>query len=731
MKHTDMRYHRWMSLLAAAVALAAFLFPAVASAGAASTSAASTGTGTTSAGAASTGTTSTLVNFNSSGQQVVRFDTNGNAIDAHDGQLARFGNTYYLYGTSYNCGYRWQINSSFCGFKVYSSPDLVHWTDRGFVVQPYQCADCFRPHVIYDPTTRKYVLWTNDSSTAPGDFRVYTSSSPTGPFTQQALPTLAYSDCGWDFGLFSDPVTGRGYMVDTDCPDGAQGLIVQQLTPDDLTSDGQYDVIHMTDDVESPAMFYRNGTYYITMSDPTCGYCTATGTGYLTSRSPLGMWSGASEDSPWTIQNGALHVTGGQIGLSAAGATWTDYTFAADVAPLQTATQNGVSYAQAGMVVRMSDADSGYAFLLSNYPYTSPAQSGYIAFVKFTDGNPVSVQPAALPFAVTGGTTYHVAITVSGSTISAAVNGAEVDTVTDTSYTGGKVGFREFTSNNEQAIFSNVSVTAPDGTVLLADDFSDGLGQWDPPPTSISSHLISTNSCGGQPSFVAPPIPRRGGSPLYLYGSDLWDGSPNEGLANYFWAPLKFGTGGVIEPIDCSARVNVDLAVGKPGHQAPVPGLDQSSGADGFTTACDITDDTERMQTFTAGRTGTLTQARLTAFQEATPAWNGQSPDAPLTLRLVTLNPQDGIGQVLATQSFAASAVGWTARNLVMTPDVPVARGQTYAVVASSATTQGCYGIAVNDANPYPRGYAAFSSDGGQTFTAQPGDDLKFETVVK
>src|SRR5258708_34625094 len=109
-------------------------------------------------GAASAATTSTLTNFNSSGQQIVRFDTNGNAVDAHDGQLARFGDTYYLYGTSYNCGYRWTINSSFCGFKVYSSPDLVHWTDRGFVVTPYQCSLCFHPHVIYDPVTSKYAL---------------------------------------------------------------------------------------------------------------------------------------------------------------------------------------------------------------------------------------------------------------------------------------------------------------------------------------------------------------------------------------------------------------------------------------------------------------------------------------------------------------------------------------------------------------------------------------------
>lgn len=681
-------------------------------------------------GHASAATTSTLVNFNNSGQQTVRFDTNGNAIDAHDGQLARYGDTYYLYGTSYDCGYRWTINSSFCGFKVYSSPDLVHWTDRGFVVKPYQCALCFRPHVIYDPVTSKYVLWTNDSSNSPSDFRVYTSDSPTGPFTEQAFPTLAFSNSGWDFGLYQDPETGRAYMVDTDSPDGARGLIVQELTPDDLTADGKYTVIHMPGPVESPSMFFRQGTYYITMSDPTCGYCSSTGTGYLTAPTPLGPWSGASESDAWVVQNGALHVTGGEIAGSAAGATWTDYTFAADVTPLQTATQNGVSYAQAGMVVRLSGTGSGYAFLLSNYPYTSPAAPGYVAYVKFTNGNPVSVQPVALPFAVTGGTAYHVAITASGSTISIAVNGTTVDTVTDSDYTQGKVGFREFTANNEQAIFSNVTVTAPDGTVLMADDFSDGLTQWDAPPQTISSHLFTNTSCGGQPAFIAPLVPQTGGPPVFLYGSDLWNGGPNEALANFFWTPLQFGADGSIKQVDCSPSVNADLAVGHPGQQAPVPGLDQTSGVDRFTTTCDITSGTERMQTFTAGRTGTLAQLRLTGFQQATPAWTGPPPDSPLTLRLVTLTAQGGIGQVLASQTFAASAVGWSPRNLVMTPGVPVAVGASYAVVASSDTTQGCYGVAVNDANPYVGGRAAVSTDGGQTFTAQPGSDLKFLTVV-
>ena len=678
---------------------------------------------------ASAATTSTLVNFNSSGQQVVRFDTNGNAVDAHDGMMARFGDTYYLYGTSYDCGYRWQINSTFCGFKVYSSPDMVHWTDRGYVVQPYQCGDCFRPHVVYDPSTSKYVLWTNDSSTAPGDFRVYTSDSPAGPFTQQPLPHLAYSDCGWDFTIYQDPETGRGYMVDTDCPDGANGLVVQQLNPDDLSTDGQYTVIHTPGPLEAPAMFFRNGTYYITMSDPTCGYCTATGTGYLTAPGPLGPWTGASASNPWTIQNGALHVDGGDIGLSAAGASWTDYTFGVDVTPLQTASLGGNSYAQAGWTVRMNEARDGYAFLLSNYPYTSPAAPGYIVFLKYTNDNPVSVQPVALPFAVTGGSVYHVSTTVSGSTITVAVNGTTVDTITDSTYTTGKVGFREYGPDNEQADFGNVKVTAGDGSTLMTDNFSNGLSQWEAPPSTITPYVVNNTSCGGQPSFVTT-MPQTGGSPIYLYGSDLWDGSPNEALANYFWAPLQFGAHGAIQQIQCSPTASVNLAVGHPGQQAPVAGLDQTSGIDGFATGCDIAGNTEDMQTFTAGRSGTLQQVRFTAFQEATPAWTGQPPNTPLTLRLVTLTSQGGIGQVLSQQDFAPAAVGWSPRDLVMTPDVPVTQGTSYGVVASSATSQGCYGDAMNDSGPYSGGHAATSTDGGQTFAPDTNRDLKFLTVV-
>src|SRR6516225_4787126 len=67
--------------------------------------------------------------------QVTRFDTKGNAVDAHDGGILQdpVSGRFYWYGTSYACGFRWQYGGPFCGFKSYSSADLVNWQDEGFL----------------------------------------------------------------------------------------------------------------------------------------------------------------------------------------------------------------------------------------------------------------------------------------------------------------------------------------------------------------------------------------------------------------------------------------------------------------------------------------------------------------------------------------------------------------------------------------------------------------------
>lgn len=247
-----------------------------------------------------------VVNFAKDGKQITRFDAAGDAIDAHDGEIAYFQGTYYLYGTSYDCGFAWQNKKApFCGFKVYSSPDMVNWTDKGFLfdaqtpVWQTRCNGntygCFRPHVIFNQKTRQYVLWINVYDNQVG-FRVFTSSSPTGPFKEVAEPKLAVNATAPAAGLnngdhdtFVDE-DGTGYVAYTDWR--AKGsIVIEQLTPDYLSGTGQHVKAVTESKTEAPALFRRKGIYYITYSDPNCGYCSGTGTSYRTAPSPLGPWS--------------------------------------------------------------------------------------------------------------------------------------------------------------------------------------------------------------------------------------------------------------------------------------------------------------------------------------------------------------------------------------------------------------------------------------------------------
>jgi hypothetical protein len=190
---------------------------------------------------------------------------------------------------------------------------------------------------------------------------------------------------------------------------------------------------------------------------------------------PQWMWK-----SPWTVQDGALYASGGNNGIAKAGATWTDYTFTADVTPLASATHSGAPYAQSGLLVRVDpETLNGVGFLISNYPYSSAAAGGYVVYVTVTNGSGHAVHAKPLPFAIVGGQTYHVSIDASGDTFSIAIDGTTVDTVTDANYPAGTVGLRE--NGAESGVFDNVLVTAPDGTVLFADDFSGDLSKWAAP----------------------------------------------------------------------------------------------------------------------------------------------------------------------------------------------------------------------------------------------------------
>lgn len=640
-----------------------------------------------------------LPNFTPDGRQATRFDVAGNPVDAHDGAIAEFGGTYYLYGTSYDCGYQWKMNTRFCGFKVYSSPDLQQWTDRGYVAGPRDCTYCFRPHVVYNARTGKYVMWVNDQD-ALDNFRVYTAESPVGPFTEAPVPDLpSATPCSADLGLFVD-TDGTGYLT---CSNAGWHIAVLQLTPDYLQPDGRYSVLGVTH-VEAPSLFERNGTYYLTMSDPNCGYCTATGTSYVTAPSPLGPWSGTDA---WTVSDGVLHVHGGLYGLSEQGSSWHDYTFSADVAPQPETTGSTV---QAGWSVRMNSPDKGYLFLL----HGTPTSNGKLD-VLVRNGSTVKSHTVSLPYKVLAGAWHHVSVTVAGSSIATSIDGTQVDSFTDTTYPSGGVGFREFNGANvESADFDNAKVIAADGSTLLADDFSSpDLTQWVPPLAGIK---LTDDSCGGQPSFVAK-LPGADGKPVYLYASDLWNFHTNEALANYYWEPLRFTADGAIEPLQCG---NSSVALeGSAGTAVPVAGQDQSSGTAAFAPQCVVTSGADYGQTFTAGRTGVLRTVAVNVYQDGTEDGRvlRNPPSGPLHAEVTA-------GGRTWSTTIAPDQIGWSARQLVLRPQLPVTAGEPVRLVLSTTTPVGCYGVETDPTDPYPGGTA---TSGGAPV---PGTDLKFTTTV-
>jgi hypothetical protein len=239
-------------------------------------------------------------------QNNIRFSDMGDAIDAHDGEIALFNGVYYLYGTSYDCGFEWgNKRAPFCGFKTYSSTDMINWTDRGFLfdaqTQIWQTRcdgktyGCFRPHVIYNAKTQLYVLWINVYDNVSG-YRVFTSKQPAGPFTEVSEPTLAVNRNAPAAGLnngdhdtFVDD-DGTAYLAYTDWR--TQGsIVIEKLSDDYLTGTGEYVKNITKGQTEAPGMFKRKGVYYVVYSDPNCGYCAGTGASYRTASAPLGPWS--------------------------------------------------------------------------------------------------------------------------------------------------------------------------------------------------------------------------------------------------------------------------------------------------------------------------------------------------------------------------------------------------------------------------------------------------------
>ena len=252
----------------------------------------------------------------------VRHDVLGNIMDTHDGNIVQYepNGLYWYYSMGYqDCVIEHGvipprecpgIYDAFgqCGFRtdhalrVYSSPDLASWTLESENALPDESRPYgiyFRPKVVYNKATDKYVLWINHLPDAATPLAAYhdtryvvgMSDSKAGPFTvvreKAALSQSAPGDA--DILVTEDGkkayIAYNGWYND-------HTILVEELTDTFMDSRGA-ELASMPISPaknEAPQMFYRNGWYYI-MYGHTCCFCKeGAGAHVKVARNPLGPW---------------------------------------------------------------------------------------------------------------------------------------------------------------------------------------------------------------------------------------------------------------------------------------------------------------------------------------------------------------------------------------------------------------------------------------------------------
>lgn len=239
-----------------------------------------------------------------------RRDVAGEIVDAHDGCLQFFAGRYYLYGTAYGKTAGFSINNR---FRVYSSPDLKQWTFKGELLREPPDGVYYRPYVVFNPRTRKYVLWYNwYRSLWAGQNGVATSDTPVGPFriANDNVQLSQSSAHPGDGSLFVDD-DGTGYFIYTAI--GQDHTIrVEKLTPDYLGSTGKTSA-PLGSRSEAPVLFRRNHVYYALFDLCCCFGPQGSGARVFTAASPLG---------PFTERGNINRVSGDGDPIVAAQQTW-------------------------------------------------------------------------------------------------------------------------------------------------------------------------------------------------------------------------------------------------------------------------------------------------------------------------------------------------------------------------------------------------------------------------
>ncbi len=235
-------------------------------------------------------------------------DTAGAPINAHGGGILVHDGTFYWYGEiKEGRTYVTEANESWGGTRVlaggvscYSSTNLYDWKSEGVALAPvtdkprhdlHSEKVIERPKVIYNARTGKFVMWFHQDSSdyAVARAGVAVSDTPAGPFIYQGSfrPNAGH----WPVNATPEDKVQRegnrlardfenGQMardqtvfVDDDgtayqfyASEGNDTMHIAKLTDDYLKPSGEYVRVLVGRFMEAPAVFKRDGKYYLIAS---------------------------------------------------------------------------------------------------------------------------------------------------------------------------------------------------------------------------------------------------------------------------------------------------------------------------------------------------------------------------------------------------------------------------------------------------------------------------------
>lgn len=235
-------------------------------------------------------------------------DTDGRPINAHGGGVLYHEGVYYWYGElKEGRTYLPGVNKHWGGTRVlaggvscYSSTNLCDWRNEGVVLpsdagnpdHDLACENVIeRPKVIYNGSTRTFVMWFHQDSPDYHAARsaVAVSDTPTGSFeylgsfrpnagvwplnvtgqdkipgdTNRLARDFEGGQMARDMTLFVDD-DGKAYQFYASEENAT--LHVSQLTDDYLKPAGKYARLFIGRSMEAPAVFKRKGRYYLIAS---------------------------------------------------------------------------------------------------------------------------------------------------------------------------------------------------------------------------------------------------------------------------------------------------------------------------------------------------------------------------------------------------------------------------------------------------------------------------------